>query len=376
MRIIFAINHPAQYHLFKNIYQALKIKGHQVDIVIKGKDILEELLIIEGINYVRLTNKHIGNNKVSILIKGFIDFIVQDIKLLFFVLKNRPTLMVGTDYSITHIGKCLKIPSVVFNEDDFEINKIFCWLAYPLGTCIVSPSCCDVGKFESKRISYNGYQKLAYLHPLVFQPDQNVVKKYIDPTKRYFLIRLVSFSAIHDIELNHGGLTLSNINELIYILKQYGEVFITSESVLPNNLEIHRLKINSIDIHHLLAFASIFIGDSQSMIVESAMLGTPSIRFNSFVGKISVLAELENHYGLTVGISNNRPDLLIRKVKEMVVNKYLKDIFIERRDKMLLDKIVVSTFFTWLIENYPKSKALLKEDPNYISKFRYKKNAN
>ena len=38
------------------------------------------------------------------------------------------------------------------------------------------------------------------------------------------------------------------------------------------------------------------------MAVEAAMLGTPSLRFNDFAGKIGVLEELEHKYELTFAI--------------------------------------------------------------------------
>jgi uncharacterized protein len=371
MRIVFAINHPAHYHLFKNTYQILKKRGHVVNFVIKDKDILGKLLLSEGVDYILLRRKHVVRNKFAILAKGILDLFIQDFNLLKFVLKYKPTLMVGTDISITHIGKLINIPSIVFNEDDFGINKYFCQLAYPLSTCIVSPSLCDVGKYISKKVSYNGYQKLSYLHPQVFQPDEKIVEQYLDPHEKYFIIRLVGFSAGHDIEMNHSGLKRGTIYELIETLSPFGNVFITSEAELPTDLEKFKLNINIRDIHHLLAFASIFIGDSQSMIVEAAILGTPSIRFNSFVGKISVLSELETYYGLTIGIHSSRPDLLMRQVKEMLETKNLKRAIAKRRDKMLNDKIAVNSFFTWFIENYPQSEIIMKKNPDFQLNFKY-----
>ena len=170
--------------------------------------------------------------------------------------------------------------------------------------------------------------------------------------------------------MNHGGLSPSALYKLIGILKPYGNVFITSESKIPNNLEEYKLNINIKDIHHLLAFASLFIADSQSMIVEAAMLGTPSIRFNSYVGKISVLEELENVYGLTIGIHNSRSDLLFTKVKEILKMKNLIEIFLEKREKMLSDKINVNSFMTWFIDNYPASEKLIRKDPSYQYNFK------
>ncbi len=61
-------------------------------------------------------------------------------------------------------------------------------------------------------------------------------------------------------------------------------------------------------MHHVLSFASLLICDSQSMSVEAAMLGVPSLRYSSFSGRISVLEELEHQYGLTYGINPEHPE--------------------------------------------------------------------
>jgi len=370
MKIIFALNHPAQYHLLKNPYKALKDKGHEIIFVIKDKDILEKLMISEDAKYVRVTKKRVGHSKFSILAKGLVDLVIQDINLFRIAKKFAPDLMVGTDYCITHVGKLLHIPSIVLNEDDFEINKFFCRLAYPFSNNIISPTVCDVGRYKDKKIDYLGYQKLSYLHPAVFTPDPEIVSKYIHPDEKFFLIRLVSFSAGHDIEMKHGGLENRYIKELIDVLLPHGKVFITSESEIPSAFEQYKLKIDFKDIHHLLAYASLFIADSQSMIVESAMLGTPCIRFNSFVGKISVLEELEKKYELTIGIPNDNPQLLITKVFEMLKHNNMKEEFKQKREKMLSDKINVNSFLIWFIENYPESETIMKKNPDYQYNFK------
>lgn len=370
MKMIFAINHPAQYHLLKNPYKALIEKGHDIIFVIKDKDILEKLMLSENATFVRLTKKRIGRGRLAVLAKGLVDLAVQDINLFRFARKFRPDLMVGTDYSITHVGKLLSTPSIVLNEDDFDINKFFCRLAYPMSSCIISPSVCNVGQFKYKTIQYDGYQKLSYLHPSVFKPDPAIVSKYVSLDEKYFLIRLVSFSAGHDIEMDHGGLENSVIQNLIETLKPQGKVLISSESRIPVEFEKYKLEIDYKDIHHLLAYCTLFIADSQSMIVEACMLGTPSIRFNSFVGKISVLNELENKYNLSIGIHNSKPEMLIKQASEMILNKNLREAYYLRKEKMLFDKINVNSFLIWFFSNYPESQHIMAQNPDYQFNFK------
>ena len=114
--------------------------------------------------------------------------------------------MIGTDISITHIGFLKKVPAIVLNEDDININRLFCNFSYPFASQIITPCNCSVGRYSNKQIKYKGYQKLAYLHPNWFIPDINIVKKYFPVEVPYFIIRLVSFAAGHDIEKRHKGI--------------------------------------------------------------------------------------------------------------------------------------------------------------------------
>jgi len=361
MRILFAVNHPSQFHLFKNAYHQLIRNGHDAVFVIKDKDILEELMKSEKIAFHRLTRKRIGHNIISILFYGMIDILVQDIKLFTFVKKFKPNILIGTDYSITHVGWVLRTPSIVLNEDDYELNKLFCKLAYPLASCIVSPTICSVGKFKMKKISYHGYQKLAYLHPSVFTPNIDIASKYIDTSIKNFIIRLVSLSAGHDINIK--GMDENTLREVVSKLSNYGAVHISNETIIPDEFEKYRLKIDLKDIHHVISYSTIFISDGQSMIVEAAMLGIPSIRFNSLVGKISVLDELENVYGLTIKIHNSRPDLLIQTIQKFLLTEDLQSEYQNRKNKMLKEKINLSQFLIKFIEGYPSTRDMMLSNP-------------
>ena len=50
--------------------------------------------------------------------------------------------------------------------------------------------------------------------------------------------------------------------------------------------------------------------------------------------------------------------------------KNLKEKWQEKRDLMLKDKIDVSQFFVWFIENYPESARIMRENPDYQYRFK------
>ena len=51
MKILFFLIHPAKFHQCRITINYLIAKGHKVEIIILGRDILEELVINEGWDY-------------------------------------------------------------------------------------------------------------------------------------------------------------------------------------------------------------------------------------------------------------------------------------------------------------------------------------
>ena len=350
MKILVALNHPAHYYVFKYTVINLKLLGHEVKYVIKEKDILEKLLISEKVEYIKINEKRQRSpNVFSVISNGIIELIKQDLNLLKLVLKWHPKIMIGTDIAIAHVGFLMRIPSYIFNEDDFEINKLFCKSSYPFAFKIVAPNICSVGKYEYKKISYNGFQKMSYLHPEYFHPDIEEIKNIIGGYDKYFIIRLVSLTSGHDIEGKHIGMSENLIDKLITLLDKYGRVFINNEGSLNSKYERYRLNIVPNKMHHLLAFATMMIGDSQTMCAEAGLLGTPFIRFNDFVGKISYLKELEEKYKLGYGVKTNHPEKVIDIAKKILQIDNVKEVWCQRRLFVFNDKLDVTRFYTDLI---------------------------
>lgn len=374
MRILIALNHPAHYFLFKYVIFGFEKRGYEVDVVIKEKDILENILISENQKYTKINEKKKrSNNPLSIIFKGAIELIKQDINLYKFIKskKNKPNFMLGTDISIAHIGKYLNIPSFVYNEDDFEINKLFCKATYPFAKYIISPEYTSVGKFISKKIGYNGIQKMSYLNPKYFTPNKEILKKLgIKQEEPFFIVRLVSLTSGHDIEGKHKGIGADLLFKIINYLDNYGTVFITSEDDLSDALKKYQLKIKPNQMHDVMAFATLFIGDSQSMCAEAGILGTPFIRFNDFVGKIQYLNDLENKYKLGWGLKTNEPDRIFSIIEQLFKISNVKEQWMEKRQRLFEDKIDLNALTIWMIENYPESIFTLQQNKNYQYNFK------
>ena len=177
MKILIELNHPAHFHLFINAAIILQKNNKEVAFITKQKDVL--LNLIE--HYREIFN--IFNRKNKEKKKGFLNNIIwmleSDLKTYSIAKKFKPDIMLGSNFSISHIGKLLKVPSLIWQEDDSEVIPYLSIVSYQFASQIVAPQVCNVGKWKVKKISYLGYHELAYLHPKHFTPNIHKIEKYI-----------------------------------------------------------------------------------------------------------------------------------------------------------------------------------------------------
>ena len=95
--------------------------------------------------------------------------------------------------------------------------------------------------------------------------------------ERFTIVRTVAWTSHHD--FGHRG--FSDLPGLVKELEQYGRVLITSEGALHPDLEPHRVRVAPHLIHHIMAYAQLYVGESATMASESAMLGVPAIFVSS-----------------------------------------------------------------------------------------------
>ena len=214
----------------------------------------------------------------------------------------------------------------------------------------------DSLKYEKRNnaIYYPGTHELSYLHPKRFTPNPEVLKKYgLSIDDKYYILRFTAFKAHHDI--NEGGMNLNQKHELINLLEQYGRVFITTEREIDPEFERYRIPIAPYEMHSFLAYSQMLVSDSQTMSSEAAVLGVPSFRCNTFVGRLSVLEEEEKRYGLTYGFLPRQFDWMLEAIERVLQDNETKAKWIIKRNRMLEDKIDVTAFWVWFIDNYPES---------------------
>lgn len=304
MAILIDIGHPAHVHFFKN---ALKEYREDYIVTIRDKEITSQLLDYHNIPYINMGKTRKGTIGKA---KGLAEI---DRKLMEITKKHKITKMlgIGSPY-ITTVGKFKRIPSFVFT--DSEPVKIDSYLVYPLATKIITPTFFrkDLGK---RQIRYKGCHELAYLRD--FKPDKEIKKQY--KNRDYAILRFVSWDANHD--KGQYGFSDSEKLRLVKELEEKGlEVIISSEEQ-NKNLENYTLKTleEKANIHSIMSMAKLCICDSQTMATEAALLGIPTMRSNTWVGKndMGIFLELEQR-----GILENIAD---RKEVFRKIPLYLQD---------------------------------------------------
>lgn len=363
MNLLVDIAHPAHVHYYRHFYYDMKSKGHSVVVTVKDIASARALLERHSIPY-----NLIGSKRDGYLAKA-VNQIRYDLSVNKIARDNKIDLGIGTSITLAHLSKISRIKSIILDDDDDEVQPLFARFAHPFADALLSPEALKGHRRRKDTVFYSGYHELLYLHPNRFIPDESVPQSInLRKNESYFVLRFNAFKAHHD--SGADGMTLEQKVNLVQLLARYGKVFITTEREIEKELEEYRLQLEPENIHHLLSFATMFVGDSQTMASEAAVLGTPSLRCNSFVGRIAYLEEEEHKYGLTYGFRQSEFDKMLVKIQELLAMPDLKPEWQRRRQRMLADKIDVTAFLVWFVENYPESAKIMRENPEYQYRFK------
>jgi len=332
MNLLFDIGHPAHVHLFRNYIYYLRDRGHNVFVVSRKKDVTEILLDHFKIEHFPVTAPaatRSGMLKELIIRSRFIFELHR---------KHHLDAAFGTSASIGFLRLKFGVPAYNFNEDDDDVVKLYSYLAYPPATKIFNPDCIRYKKWKDKRVLYPSYHELAYLHPDNFTPDVNILKSYNLEPEKYIIIRLSALQAHHDSGMR--GISSSLLRSIRKVVKDY------------QILETHELKgnnFNPYDIHNILAFAKMIISDSQTMTIEGSVLGIPALRINTFIGRSTVIGELENRYNLAYGFFPDQEKEIMDTIEYLASEKEVINLWREKREVLLRDKINLNL---WMIRYF------------------------
>ncbi|MFQ5456027.1 MAG: DUF354 domain-containing protein [Nitrospirota bacterium] len=343
MNILIDISHPAHVHFFRNAIEEWGNRGNNIFITARDKDITLDLLKNYGFRFSCLTKAKRG-------VKGlFLELLEHQRKLHPIIKSFHPDIMLQISGAfIVHIGKILRIPTILFT--DTENAKVSNLISFPFASMICVPSCYSEN-IKRKHVRYNGYHELAYLHPNRFSPDPLILSKVgLSQQDIFFVIRFVDWESGHDIGLS--GFSENGKRRLISELIKYGSPLITSEGFLPPEYEKYRITVPPEEIHHLLYYSTLCIGESATMASESAMLGTPAIFFSP-VGR-GYTDDEEKRYDLCYTFHPTQEEEAIGKIVSLIKKGNLKTEWKNKRERMLKDKIDVTEWLVEFVEDFVK----------------------
>jgi uncharacterized protein len=360
-KYLFNILTAGQLHTFKNLIHELS--EYNVKLVTRDSKIVNDLLTKYDLDSFRIyySDKNIINN--------FREYFSR----LQYFINSAYTLK--PDFLISNLDPFSFIPFKFLSNDTVKIcltdnrpnlNKLVPLEYFILPNVNHIITFDNIKKYEhydygEKSIQLPSYKELAYLHPHYFKSSPKILSDLDVEPESYLVIRLSAWNAYHDV--GRSGINYSHLSKLIDSLKRYSKIFISSEKKLPIEFQKYDLNIPPDEIHNVLSYSKLLISDSGTMSTEAALLGTPVIRFNSFVGSQDQanFIELEKRYDLMYNFDDFSK--VISKATDLLQRNDLKEEWASKRSRLLREKIDLTSFLKWFFENYPESVEVY---PEYI----------
>jgi uncharacterized protein len=334
-RILFDIGHPAHVHLFRGVAQLLTADGHAVWFTALDREIILYLLDYYELPYTVTYRRRSGQRGKLAL--------VQELGLRTLA-TYRQAQRFGADVLVSFGNPTVGAPAWLRGKPylaltDTEHAKEQHALFKPFATRIATPDVFTVD-FGPRQVRYPGYHELAYLHPEQFTPDIRVLEPYgVQPGTPFFVVRFVAWRATHDV--GQHGFSLEHKRQMLRELAGQGQVFLSVEETVDPEFEPLVTQFPPEIIHHLLAFARLYVGEGGTMASEAAVLGTPSIYVNTLT--MGYIQDLQHTYGLLFQHTDGAAALAtVRDVLQQP-----PETFAQRRQQLLRDKINPTP---WLVD--------------------------
>lgn len=340
MRILVDLLHPAHVHFFRHTIRLSQERGDDVLVTARDKDVTVELLEAFDIPHVVLSKRATGSAGLAV------EWATRTGRLIGAARSFAPDLLTGImGVSIAPAGRALRRPSFVFY--DTEMAEGTNRLVYPMATAVITPDCYR-GSVRGRHIVYAGYHELAYLHPRRFSPSPAVLADFgLGADERFAVVRFVSWEASHD--RREVALSVSQKTALVDRLSRHCRVVISSEGELPETLEPLKLTGPLERIHHLLAHATLYVGESATMAAEAAVLGTPAVYTAS--SSRGYIDDLQARYGLVEHFPPTAfPAALDTADRLLSASDSAR--FERARTQMLTEKVDVTRWVTGFLAGY------------------------
>jgi len=275
MHYLFFTNTPAHVHLYRNAVAELLDRGDEVTILAREDECSTALLDWYDLPY-RLYGR-LGSGKRSLVrrLPVWAARIVREAR------RVDPDLVFGIGPYAALAGAVTRTPTVLVTDSEPTLDGT---LSRPFVTAILTPEAYR-RHLGPKHFVFRGFKESAYLHPAVFRPQVDVHEALgLDADEPFAIVRFNSFAGHHD--FGKRGFTRAQRRTLLETLAESVTTFVSDEAgrMDLDDLPARRYDLHPALIHDALAGAELLVADTQTMVTEAALLGTPAVRSNSFVG--------------------------------------------------------------------------------------------
>jgi hypothetical protein len=296
MRFLIDIHHPKHVHFFRPFVRRWLERGDAVQIVTRDKDITHDLLDLYELPYVCLSRQQTGARSAVELARRWLQMGI-------WIRRFQPDVVLSVaGISTAPPARLLRVPNVAFTDTETAVlsNRI----AFPFADRIVTPEWFTAAH-GPRHFRYRGFHEWSYLNPTVFRADPQVVRDAgIDPDRPYAVVRLVRWRAAHD-RAQHG-FDAADAIDVVQRLSRRLPVHLSVEGPVSDALRPYVTRMRVDRIHHVLAHASLVVGESPSMATEAALLGIPAVLVSSWAGRCGNMQVLERRYGLMQVFNDSR----------------------------------------------------------------------
>lgn len=330
MKYLLFTNTPAHVHLYKHLTRKLETHGHTVQILARDYGCTTELLDWYDLPY--SVYGYCDTTKSSL----FTRLPQHYARILSRAHSFNPDLIFGIGSYAAHAGALTRTPTILVL--DSEPTWIDHRLAKPFARAILTPVSFRK-HLGSNHYVFDGFKECAYLHPTVFSPRSDVRSLLnLGDNEPFVLTRFNAFGSHHDV--GKEGFSLPKRRQLVQRLAENATVFVSDEGghLDLSSLPARRFDLHPARLHDALAEAKLLVADSQTMVTEAALLGTPAIRSNEFVGE----NDMGNFVDLAAAnlIDNLRDfEAVVSRATEILETPDVEARWERRRDAFIEEKV-------------------------------------
>lgn len=359
MKILININHPAHVHYFRNFIKLMEAKGHRFCVINRDSNIINQLLDYYGIEHT-IRNKRPAK-------KGTIASLMNLAKMVLWCIRKslsfHPDLYMGFASSACAITSWLfRKPSIIL--DDTEFNHMNHKLYMPFCSTVLTPfyfqKQLDNG---NKQIYFHAFIEQLFLHSKYYETSLKTIEELELNRGEYVVVRYSAFDAHHDM-MAHPLSEEFKKKILLKIAQKYRVILSLEKKLDDPFYKPFLVNFSPEKMHDIESNAKFLVTEGITMASEAFIMGVPYLLINPL--KCGYIDYQTSTYPELFYYSTHEDTIMsvIDKLMTMPINTQ------EIRKGTELSTINPTDFLIWFVENYPKSKNEIKNNPDLQFQFK------